>query len=75
MSKYGFAPPRQTQRQKLRNKGYQQLMRESDGTSVFTEAQARKLVNQTHEAGQLAQSVRIAPADGGEWWVVMYRRK
>ena len=66
-------PPKQSQRQRLKNKGYQQLMRESDGTSVFTEAQARKLVNDIHKEGYLAQSVRIAPADGGEWWVVMYR--
>ncbi len=48
-------------------------MSEKDGTSTFSEAQARKLVKQIHDEGYLAQSVRIAPPDGGEWWVVMYK--
>jgi hypothetical protein len=69
-------PPRQSQRQRLKNKGYQQLVSEKDGTSTFSEAQARSLVKQIHAAGYLAQAVKITDYDTpSHWWVVMYRRK
>lgn len=64
-------PPTQSYRQKLKCKGYQQYMK--DGVSTFSEKESQRLVNIIHKNGFLAQSVRIAPPDGGEWWVVMYK--
>lgn len=68
-------PPLKSQRQKLRDKGYSQLTTVKNGTSVFSETRAHELAEKIHKKGHLAQAVRIRDPDGGEWWVVMYKRK
>lgn len=70
-STLGRAPPR-SKRGRLLDKGYSELY---NLNTSLTEARAKKMVQDLHAKGLLAQAVFVNPFGEGGHWTVMYRGK